>query len=92
MIVLLSFLASAVISLVAYAQSRSFVTRRLRYVDAVQMPIAPFIAGLAAALVAWPFTAIIPFIGLGPALGFGVAVGLGVATGAREVRTSLPRY
>ena len=28
MIVLLSFLASAVIALVAYAQSRSFVTRR----------------------------------------------------------------
>jgi hypothetical protein len=90
-IVLLSFLASALVAILGYAQARTFVVRRLRYVDAVQTAIAPFIAGAAAALVAIPFTAL-PLIGIGTALSFGFAVGAGVAAGAREVRRSLPRY
>jgi ABC-type microcin C transport system permease subunit YejB len=89
--ILLSFLLSTVVAIVAYAQARNFVTRRLRYVDAVQTAIAPFIAGVAAALIAVPFTAL-PLIGVGTALTFGLAVGAGVAAGARDVRRSLPRY
>jgi hypothetical protein len=91
LMILLSFLVSTVVAILGYAQARNFVTRRLRYVDAVQTTIAPIIAGLAAGLIAIPFTAL-PLIGVGTALSFGFAVGAGVAAGAREVRRSLPRY
>jgi hypothetical protein len=89
--ILLSFLVSAAVAILGYAQSRNFVTRRLRYVDAVQTAIAPIVAGLGAGLLAIPFTAL-PLIGVGTALSFGFAVGAGVAAGAKEVRRSLPRY
>lgn len=92
MFVILSFAVSLALALLAYSQARRFVTRRLRYVDAVQSAIAPIAAGLAAAVVALPFVAFIPLVGVGTALSIGVAVGAGVAAGAREVRHSLPRY
>jgi len=76
----------------AYAQSRNFVMRRLRYVDAVQNALAPVIAGLGAAAITWPIFALLPLVGLGTALSVGFAVGAGVAAGARAVRHSLPRY
>ena len=41
---------SIAVSVIAYIQTRDFVRRRLRYVDKVQTPIAPWIAGLAVAL------------------------------------------
>ena len=87
---LLSFVASTVLAILAYAQARSFVTRRLRYVDAVQSAIAPWIAGAAVAVVCLPIVAFIPLIGVGTALTLGLAVGAGVAAGAREVRHKLP--
>ena len=89
---LLSFLASTVLAILAYSQARSFVTRRLRYVDAVQSAIAPWIAGAAVAVVCLPIVAFIPLIGVGTALTLGLAVGAGVAAGAREVRHKLPGY
>ncbi len=92
MFVILSFLASTALAILAYASARNFVTRRLRYVDAVQSRIAPIAAGLGAALIAWPVMAILPLVGVGTALSVGLAVGAGVANGAREVRTSLPRW
>ena len=92
MLFLLSFVVSTVIAILAYAQARSFVTRRLRYVDAVQSALAPVIAGAAAAVVALPIVALVPVIGLGTALTVGVAVGAGVAAGAREVKHKLPGF
>ena len=92
MLFLLSFVVSTVIAILAYAQARRFVTRRLRYVDAVQSALAPVIAGAAAAVVALPIVALVPVIGLGTALTVGVAVGAGVAAGAREVRHKLPGF
>jgi ABC-type microcin C transport system permease subunit YejB len=89
--ILLSFVASTVVAILAYAQARTFVVRRLRYVDAVQTALAPIVAGIGAALIAIPFTAL-PLIGVGTALSFGFAVGAGVAAGAKEVRRSLPRF
>jgi predicted lysophospholipase L1 biosynthesis ABC-type transport system permease subunit len=89
-IFLLSFLAGTVLAMVGYAQARSFVTRRLRYVDAVHTAFAPFIAGIAAALIASPIVAIVPYVGAGTALSFGIAVGAGVAAGSRDVRRRLP--
>ena len=89
---ILSVLASFAIATLAYAQARNFVTRRLRYVDAVQSALAPFVAGIAAGVVALPIMAILPLVGAGTAVSLGLAVGLGVAAGAREVRGTLPRY
>jgi hypothetical protein len=92
MFVILSFAISLVLVTLAYAQSRNFVMRRLRYVDAVQNALAPVVAGLGAAVVTWPIFALLPLVGLGTALSVGFAVGAGVAAGARAVRHSLPRY
>jgi hypothetical protein len=92
MIFLLSFLVSTVLAIVGFAQARAFVTRRLRYVDAVHSKLAPFVAGVGAALVALPLVAIIPFLGLGTALSFGISVGAGVLAGSRDVRGRLSGY
>ena len=92
MMYLLSFAITAVLATVAYAQARSFVTRRLRYVDAVQTALAPIVAGVVVAVVALPIVAFLPLVGVGTALSVGFAVGAGVATGAREVRHKLPGY
>lgn len=92
MFLILSFLVSMAVALLAYAQARSFVTRRLRYVDAVQSAFAPIVAGLGAAVIGLPIFYLLPLTGPGTALTLGLAVGAGVASGAREVRRSLPRY
>jgi len=92
MFVILSFVITLALVTLAYAQSRNFVMRRLRYVDAVQNALAPVIAGVGTAVVAWPIFAVLPLVGLGTALSVGFAVGAGVAAGARAVRHSLPRY
>ena len=74
-----------------FVVSRRFVENRLRYVDAAQNPIAPFLAGgasfiLAALVFSIPF---IPFVGITTAAAFGVGVFTGVASGARENRRRL---
>jgi hypothetical protein len=89
---LLSFAVSTVLAILAYAQSRNFVTRRLRYVDAVQSAIAPWIAGAAVAVICLPIVAFLPLVGATTAITLGLAVGAGVAAGAREVRHKLPGY
>ena len=90
--VIVSFVISTALVMLAYAQTRNFVMRRLRYVDAVQSAIAPWIAGLGAAAVSMAILAWLPYVGVGTALSIGLAVGFGVANGAREVRHTLPRY
>jgi hypothetical protein len=89
---ILGFIVSSAVAIFAYAQARNFVTRRLRYVDAVQSAFAPWIAGAAAAIVAIPIMAFLPLVGTGTALGLGLSVGLGVASGARDVKNQLPGY
>ena len=65
--------------------ARSFVRRRLRFVDAIHSPFAPLIAGCVAALVAWP-AVLLPLVTLTTALVFGIGTGLGTASGARALR------
>ena len=89
---ILSFAASTILAILAYAQAKNFVTRRLRYVDAVQSALAPFVAGVVVAVIALPLVAFLPLVGIGTALGLGFAVGAGVAAGAREVKHKLPGY
>ena len=71
---------SIAVSVIAYVQTRDFVRRRLRYVDKVQTPIAPWVAGLAVALIA------LPIVGLGTALVLGTSVGTAVAHGVRDIK------
>ena len=71
--------------LAGYLLARSFVHHRLRYVDAVQSPVAPLVAGILAALAAWPL-ALLPMVTLGTTLVFGLGTALGTASGARLVR------
>ena len=92
MLLILSFAISIVLSIVAYSQAKGFVTRRLRYVDAVQSRLAPIIAGVAVAVCTLPLVAVLPLVGGGTALTLGLSVGLGVAAGAREVKYKLPGY
>jgi hypothetical protein len=66
-----------------YAWARGFVRRRLRYVDAMYTRPAPWIAGVAAALVATPFT-LLPIITGLTAVGLGVGVGFGVRVAQRD--------
>jgi len=65
--------------------TRGFVRRRLRYVDAVQKPAAPLIAGAVAAVALLPVT-LLPIVTIGTAVAFGVGVAGGVASG----RSGLP--
>jgi len=65
--------------------ARSFVLRRLRFVDSVHSPMAPVVAGLVAAVVAWP-AALLPLITLPTALVFGIGTGFGTASGSRALR------
>jgi hypothetical protein len=89
MLELLGMIAAAGAAGAGYLRSRSFVARRLRYVDAIQSPAAPILAGAAAAVAAAPVVWILPVIGTGTALLFGAAVGVGTRAGIRQIRRGL---
>ena len=87
---LITMIIAAAAALVGYTQARAFVAERLRYVDAAQSSLAPFVAGVGAALVAGAAAAILPLVGGGTALLFGASVGLGVSSGQKSIRRALP--
>ena len=68
-----------------YLLARTFVQKRLRFVDAVYSPFAPLLAGTVAAIIAWPL-ALLPLLHVTTAVVFGIGVGVGTATGARTLR------
>ncbi|HET8649511.1 MAG TPA: hypothetical protein VFL95_05700 [Gemmatimonadales bacterium] len=68
-----------------FVLARRFVRRRLRFVDAVRSPLAPLIAGAAAAVVVWP-AALLPMITGTTAVIFGVGTGLGTASGVKALK------
>jgi len=82
----LLYLAVTVVAAGAgYVLTRDFVARRLRFVDAIQSPLAPFaVAGLVA-LVAWPL-ALLPFVTKMTAAVTAIAAGFGTASGAKAIR------
>ena len=88
MLELLAIGIAGVSAIGGYIKSRQFVREKLRFVDAVQRPTAPVVAGAIATLAATPF-ALLPLIAFPTAVVFGVGVGAGVAAGARDAR-SLP--
>jgi hypothetical protein len=82
---MLQTLITLAAGVLGFVLARNFVSRRLRFVDAVQSPIAPIIAGCAAAAVAWP-ASILPFVTFMTAIVFGIGTGAGTASGARALR------
>jgi hypothetical protein len=74
----LAIAAAALIG--GFIVSRNFVRRRLRYVDAMQKPAVPLLAGAAVAVVALP-VALLPIVTVGTAVALGVGVAGGVASG-----------
>lgn len=83
---LISLAITGAVAIYGYIQSRRFVRRKLRFVDAVQHWYAPVVAGGAAALVAGPVVWLLPIVGGLTAAVFGVGVGLGVSHGAKDVK------
>ncbi|AMW05666.1 hypothetical protein [Gemmatimonas phototrophica] len=83
---LLSFAIASLVAIVLHGTTRKFVRNRLRYVDAVQKSLAPWLAGGAAFLVGSAAVGVLPIVGLGTALTAALAVGSGVAAGARDIR------
>ena len=81
---MLQLLLSLTAGAIGFILARNFVRSRLRFVDAVRSPLAPLIAGLAAALVAWP-TVLLPFVTATTTILFGVGTGLGTASGVRAL-------
>lgn len=77
-------IATGIAAGAGYFYTKNFVRRRLRYVDVLQKPAAPVVAGAAAALAAALPVALLPVVGAGTALVFGAGVAAGVASGRKE--------
>ena len=82
---LVTLVATIAIGLVGFNLAKSYVRRRLRFVDAVFSPLAPVVAAVIGGLIAWPL-AILPFITSGMAAIFGIGAGLGTASGVKALK------
>ena len=80
-----AIIASVAVGFIGFVLAKTFVRRRLRFVDAVYSPLAPLAVGLLAAVVAWPL-AILPLITGMTAAVFGIGAGIGTASGVRALR------
>lgn len=89
MLELIGLTITGVATAVGYLRTRSFVSRRLRYVDAAQRGAMPWLFGGVATMVAAPVVWVLPLVGAGAALLFGAGVGVGAAAGARRIRQRL---
>jgi len=81
---LISLGATAAAGIAGYVGSKDFTQKKLRFVDAVQSPAAPWIAGGVVAVVAAPVFAFLPLVGLGTAVVLGAGVALGVKSAQRD--------
>jgi hypothetical protein len=82
---MLQLLITLSAGVIGFIMARTFVHRRLRFVDAVHSPVAPVVAGATAALIAWP-AVLLPLVTLTTTVVFGIGTGLGTASGARALK------
>ena len=75
----------AVVAMAGFVIAKTFVRRRLRFVDAIYSPFAPLTVGVLMAAVAWPL-AILPIITGTTTVIFGIGAGLGTASGVRALK------
>lgn len=83
----LTFAVTAVVGIGAFAISREFVCQRLRFVDAIRHPLAPWVAGAGVLLVAQPIAWLLPLVTGTTAVVAGVAVGLGTSSGVKALKS-----
>ena len=87
---------SAIITIAAgltgFILTRRFIARRMRFVDAIYSPAAPFIIAAVAMLLAWPVS-ILPLVTATASALFGIGAGLGTVSGVKALRrgTALDR-
>ena len=67
-----------------YFKSRRFVRERLRFVDVVQRPAAPVVAGVATTVATGAVVFFLPVVGALTAVLSGVGIGMGVRHGAKD--------
>ncbi len=68
-----------------YFKTRRFVRERLRFVDVVQRPVIPVIAGVGTAVATGVLVAVVPFIGgLAIPVLAGLGIGVGISHGAKD--------
>src|SRR5688500_20233086 len=82
---LLGLAISMAVAILGFSRARAFVSERLRYVDAVNHPLAPLMAGSGAFFVCALVGAVLSILGVGWARTFGLAVGLGGSAGRGDV-------
>jgi hypothetical protein len=68
-----------------YLLARSFVSHRLRFVDAAQSRFAPFVAAIVAGVALLPL-AFLPIVSSFTAVVFGIGAGFGTARAAKIIR------
>ncbi len=74
-----------------YFKTRRFVRETLRFVDAVQGPAAPVVAGVATGVAAGVLVAVLPFVGgLTIPVSAGLGIGAGVSHGAKDSKRLPP--
>lgn len=75
----------AVAGICGFLLARTFVRRRLRFVDGIYSPAAPWFAAILAALIAWP-VAILPLVTGTTAVVFGLGAGLGTRSAVKALK------
>ncbi|TDJ55926.1 MAG: hypothetical protein E2O47_03280 [Gemmatimonadetes bacterium] len=75
----------AAVAMVGFVIAKTFVRRRLRFVDAIYSPLAPLTVGVLMAVLAWPL-AILPIITGTTTVIFGIGAGMGTASGVRALK------
>ncbi|MFI5234204.1 MAG: hypothetical protein ACHQXA_00705 [Gemmatimonadales bacterium] len=75
----------AAAGVVGFALARRYVRTRLRFVDAIRSPIAPWVAGIIAALVTYPLS-FLPLVTAAATLIFGIGTGFGTASGVKALK------
>ena len=75
----------AAVAMVGFVIAKTFVRRRLRFVDAIYSPLAPLTVGVLMAVLAWPL-AILPIISGTTTVIFGIGAGMGTASGVRALK------
>ncbi|MEP6591742.1 MAG: hypothetical protein ABJC19_11215 [Gemmatimonadota bacterium] len=83
---ILSLLITAAAGLFMFGLAREFVRNKLRFVDAVRSPIAPWLAGFGVLVVASPIALLLPLVTGFTAGIAALAAGLGTASGVKALK------
>ena len=80
---------TGVATVAGYWWTRGFVRRRLRFVNAMNSPAAPVVAGVAAAALAVPLAGLLPVVTATSGVIFGAGVAAGVVKGRKDDGTAV---